>query len=354
VLVAGWGAAVTPDTAARFADAAGWPILADPLSGIRVGASAISTYDSLLRVDDFAAAHRPDLVLRVGAPLTSKVATRWLAPDVPQLVVDPERSWLDPRRAASDLIAADADELLAAVTDALAALPGAGAADGTSMWRSSWVDAERRARAALDDVLDGSEELSEPRVARDLVRELPAGTTLLVASSMPVRDVESFAAARSGVRFLANRGVNGIDGFTSTVLGAAAVTEGPVVALTGDLCFLHDTNGLLNARDRGLDATFVVVDNDGGGIFHFLPYADGTDQFETLFGTPQGVDLAALAAVHRIPVVEVEKASALTAAVDAAIAAGGVRVVLVRTARADNVTRHRDAWAAVAAALHPM
>lgn len=345
-LVAGWGAGVMPDTATRFAAAAGWPVLADPLSGLRTGDHAVSTYDALLRDPRFAAAHRPDLVVRVGAPPTSKPAVTWLAPDLPQILVDPDRSWLDPRHAASELLAVDGDALLDAVVGAL----GEARAQPTP-WLIEWLDAEARARAAIDELLDGREEPFEGRVARDLVAELPGDATLVVASSMPVRDVESFAAPRAGLRFLANRGVNGIDGFTSTVLGIAAASSGPVAALMGDLCFLHDTNGLLGATDRAIDATLVVVDNDGGGIFSFLPQAEHPEHFETLFGTPHGLELMALAAAHRVPVVEVEKASALAPAVADALAAGGVRVVLVRTDRTENVDRHRDAWAAVSAAL---
>src|SRR5439155_777991 len=138
----------------------------------------------------------------------------------------------------------------------------------------------------------------EGRIARDVVRASPEGTSLIVASSMPVRDIESFAAARDGIVFHANRGANGIDGFVSTALGVAAASEGPTVALLGDLCFLHDVNGLLGARERGIDATFVIVDNGGGGIFSFLPQAELPEHFDALFGTPQPVDVAALAAVH--------------------------------------------------------
>jgi 2-succinyl-5-enolpyruvyl-6-hydroxy-3-cyclohexene-1-carboxylate synthase len=171
---------------------------------------------------------------------------------------------------------------------------------------------------------------------------LPDGSALVVASSMPVRDLESFAAPRTGVRVHANRGVNGIDGFVATVLGISAGDDGPTVALTGDLCFLHDANGLLGAVDRGLDAVFVVIDNRGGGIFSFLPQAQLPEHFETLFGTPQPVELTGLAAVHGVPTVEVTRADALAPALLDAISAGGVRMVLVRTERADNVVRHRQ------------
>ncbi|HYV59358.1 MAG TPA: thiamine pyrophosphate-dependent enzyme, partial [Acidimicrobiia bacterium] len=107
----------------------------------------------------------------------------------------------------------------------------------------------------------------------------------------------------------------------------------------------------LGAAARGADATFVVLDNDGGGIFSFLPQAESPEHFELLFGTPHGVDLAALGAMYGVPVVRVEKAGEVVPAVNAAIAAGGVRCVLVPTERADNVARHREAWAAVAAAV---
>ncbi|MBA2326628.1 MAG: 2-succinyl-5-enolpyruvyl-6-hydroxy-3-cyclohexene-1-carboxylic-acid synthase, partial [Actinobacteria bacterium] len=328
LLVAGWGTGVQPATAARFARAAGWPVLADPISGLRTGEHAISAYDALLRVPAFAEEHRPDLVVRVGAPPTSKVTNAVaLAADVPQVLVDPDRAWLDPGRAAAEAVAVDDDALLAAVADQLDRPPA------RSEWLDRWLAAERTARRALDELLDGWEEPFEGRVARDVVDALVAGGTLVVASSMPVRDVESFARPRGGLRFLANRGVNGIDGFVSTVLGAAARTDGPVTALLGDLCVLHDSNGLLGAADRGLDATFVVLDNDGGGIFSFLPQAELPEHFEQLFGTPHGLDLVALAAVHGLTAERVEKASEVVPAVDAAVAAGGVRLVIVPTHR---------------------
>ena len=348
LLVAGWGNGVAPATAARFATAAGWPVLADPISGLRTGAHAVSTYDALLRAPAFVAAHVPDLVVRVGAASTGKPANQGLlGSSVPQLVVDPDRAWLDPQHAAAELVAVEDDALLAAVADRLEP------ASPQSPWLEGWLSAERTARAALDELLDGWEEPFEGRVARDVVDGLSADAALLVASSMPVRDVESFARPRTGVRMLANRGVNGIDGFVSTALGVAAAhqTAGPVVALLGDLCLLHDVNGLLGATDRGLDATFVVLDNDGGGIFSFLPQAGLPEHFELLFGTPHGLDLTGLAGVYGLVAERVEKASAVVPAVDAAIAAGGMRLVIVPTDRAGNVERHREAWQTVAGAI---
>jgi 2-succinyl-5-enolpyruvyl-6-hydroxy-3-cyclohexene-1-carboxylate synthase len=345
LVVAGWGADARPATVLRFAEAAGWPVLADPLSNLRVPGT-VSAYDPLLRDPTFAGAHRPDVVLRVGAPTTNKVAVNWLDPTVDQVVVDPHGAWLDPLHAASGRMVADAELLLGALADAVDVMVD-------EEWVAHWRGADDAARAAVDALVDGWSEPFEGRIARDVVAAAPTGASIVVASSMPVRDLESFAVAREGVTFHANRGVNGIDGFVSTALGlAAAADEGaPTIALVGDLCFLHDSNGLLGAAERGVDATFVVVDNGGGGIFSFLPPADLPDHFEQLFGTPQPVDLGALTAVHGLPVAEVDAADALVPAVGDAVAAGGTRVVRVRTDRADNVTRHREVWAAVADAL---
>ena len=172
---------------------------------------------------------------------------------------------------------------------------------------------------------------------------------LVVASSMPVRDLEGFAG-RVPDRVYANRGVNGIDGLVSTVLGVAAgggESRGGAVGLLGDLAFLHDAGGVLGAPDRNVDAVFVVVDNGGGGIFSFLPQAGLPEHFETLFGTPQPVDVAAVAGVHGIPVTEVGTATEFEPALHATIESGGVQVVRVRTDRAANVASHRDVWRAV-------
>jgi 2-succinyl-5-enolpyruvyl-6-hydroxy-3-cyclohexene-1-carboxylate synthase len=368
VVVAGWGAACDLAVVERFARAAGWPLLADPISGLRQpSAGTVSSYEALLRVPGFAAGHRPDLVVRLGAALTSKAAGAWLDASVPQILVDPDAAWLDPGRSATWRLAADpvlvldglADRLGVASVDAFSGSPEYPSTD----WLDGWRRSETAARFALDDHLDADDEPFEGRVARDVHDCLAAGATLVVASSMPVRDLEAFARPRAGVRVLANRGVNGIDGFTSTTLGVAAAGAGEagageagVVGLMGDLAFLHDAAGLTFAARSGLSAVLVVVDNDGGGIFSFLPQATApsvhADDFEALFGTPHGLDLVSVARSYGLPAERVERAGEVVPAVEKAVAAGGVHVVVVATGdRQRNVERHRRAWAAVASAL---
>jgi 2-succinyl-5-enolpyruvyl-6-hydroxy-3-cyclohexene-1-carboxylate synthase len=250
-----------------------------------------------------------------------------------------------PGRAAALRLTADPSALLAAVSARLEAR-------GPGSWLGEWLEAERLAREAIDGLLDEWAEPFEGRVARDLVAWMPEGGTLVVGSSMPVRDLDAFAAPRDGLRFVANRGLSGIDGFVATALGVAAAGDEPVVALCGDLTLLHDASSLLGAAGRPRGAVLVVCDNDGGGIFSFLPQARlPVELFEPLFGAPHGLDLTALAAAARIPSRVVEKAADLVPALDAALAGGGTSLVVVRGDRAANLARHRAVTEAVAAAV---
>jgi 2-succinyl-5-enolpyruvyl-6-hydroxy-3-cyclohexene-1-carboxylate synthase len=351
LLVTGWGADLRPEAVDAFAAAAGWPVLADPLSGARRGPAAISTYDSLLRVPEFAV-QRPDLVIRAGAGPTSKVLTGWLDESVRQVVIDPEGGWLDPGRTATQLIVADPSALLEALAARLAdgrEVPATARTAGA--WMRRWREADQVARRAIDEALDESEEPFEGRVARDLVAALPDGATLLVGSSMPVRDVDAFATPRAGVRLLANRGASGIDGLVATTLGAAACSEGPTVALLGDLALLHDASSVLGAARRERGAVLVVCDNDGGGIFSFLPHTRlPAERFEARFATPHGLDLGSLAAAAGLRAQRITKASDLGPALEVAMASGRTEVIVVPSDRDANLARHRQVTAAVAAA----
>ena len=344
LVVAGWG---SPHEAVDVAAGLGWPLLTDAISGCR-SVGAVTTYEALLRVPGFADTHRPDLVIRFGGPLTSKAAMAWLGAAVPQILVDPDGAWLDPHRTAAERIAR---------------LPDIGSpATAGDAWLEAWLGAEKVARDALDAFLDADDRPFEGRVARDVAAVCaasPAAPAVVVASSMPVRDLEAFAG-RVPRRVYANRGVNGIDGLVSTVLGVAAGSRSaaepagrPVVGLLGDLAFLHDAGGLLGASRRELDAVFVIVDNDGGGIFSFLPQASlPPDRFEALFGTPPGADPAAVAQAYGVPAERVERARDVGPALEETLAAAGVRVLVVPTGdRTANVDRHRAAWAAVAEAI---
>jgi 2-succinyl-5-enolpyruvyl-6-hydroxy-3-cyclohexene-1-carboxylate synthase len=327
-----------------LARAAGWPVLAEPQSGVRSGPNAVTTYEHLLRDAPFAAGHDPDLVVVVGRLGLSKALLGWLSADVPQVLIDRNGAWLDPNRTVREVVTADPGLTAAAVVDDLLDR-------SDSDWLRSWRRADSLVRAAIDTVLDADELPSEPRTARDLAAAIPAGGVLTVASSMPARDLAMFARPREGLRVFANRGASGIDGFVSTALGVAAASEGPAFALAGDLSLLHDQNGLIPSPTGRADLVLVVVNNDGGGIFSFLPQARFPRGYETLFGTPHGIDLAALAGVYGLGYRRLERAADLTDTVRSASAAGGVHLVEVRTDRAANTELHRRVEAAALEAL---
>ncbi len=325
--------------------AAGWPIVAEATSGVRTGDRAIATAHHLLAHAGFARGHTPDLVLRIGRSGLSRAVAGLLGPEVPQVLLDPDGAWHDPDRTVSDLLVADVGLTCAALTEQLAMTT-------SSEWTDSWRRADRIAREVIDAVLDADDAPSEPRIARDVAAAVPDGGALVVASSMPVRDLDQFMLPRERVRMVANRGASGIDGFVSTALGVALVNGGPTVALCGDLSLLHDANGFLLAPDAPrVDVTFVVVDNDGGGIFSFLPQAGFPGSFERVFGTPHGRDLQRLAAFHDLGYTHVASAGGVTGAVEDAIGAGGIQLVHLRTDRQANVELHRRITAEVGAAL---
>ena len=326
--------------AGAFAAAAGFPLLADPLSRARSGEAAIAHYDALLRNQAFAAAHAPDLVIRIGDLPTSKPLRGWLAAlDAPQIALDPEAAWQDPDAVVAESLPFEpGTALAAAIPEQRISDPG---------WLERWRAADAAAAAAIADVLgDG---LSEPAVAAALA-DLPAEATVFTASSMPVRDVETFWPVRDAPpRVLAHRGANGIDGTIAAAFGAAAAGQGPVVLHIGDVAFVHDLGALLCATRLGLALTIVLVDNGGGGIFDFLPVATQADAYEEHVATPTGLDLAQAATLFGMRHGAPETLADLRAALDEALAGPATTVLHVHTDRAANVALHRAVWDAVAA-----
>ena len=318
----------------------GWPILAEPISGARVP-GVLSAGQALLSSTAFIRDMSPDVVLQVGATPTTR-ATQRLAVSVGQLVVvddhhpdpDPEgRSWR---------LQVDPEVFAGALLERFVARPA-------NAWTDRWLEADAAVRGTIDALYDSWDEPFEGRVARDLASGVPSGATLVVGSSMPIRDLDYSMAPRDGLHVMANRGASGIDGFVSTVLGVAA-SGAPTYALCGDLTLLHDAGSLLWSARRSLNAVFVVPNNGGGVIFDFLPQRT-LPEHETLFITPHGVDLGALCAAAGAGHTRIERATDLIPAVEAAVASGGVHIVEVPSDRARNVARHAEVQAAVDAAL---
>jgi 2-succinyl-5-enolpyruvyl-6-hydroxy-3-cyclohexene-1-carboxylate synthase len=326
---------------AGFCERGGFPLLADPLSGARFGPAAIAHYDALLRSSGELA---PELVLRVGDLPTSKPLRAWLSGlDALQIAFDPENAWQDPAGSVATIVNADPRTTFEALTSRLPKRRK------DTSWLDAWHAADRRAASAIGAAL-GSE-LSEPRVAAELGSSLPDDACLVVASSMPVRDVETFFPARpSAFRVLSNRGANGIDGTVSTAFGVAAASRGPVVLLIGDVALAHDIGGLLAASRLGLRLVIVLIDNDGGGIFHFLPAAREGAEFVEHIATPHGLDFSHAAALYGIGWERVADVASFRTALSSALTADRSTIICVRTNREENVELHRRVWESVRAA----
>jgi 2-succinyl-5-enolpyruvyl-6-hydroxy-3-cyclohexene-1-carboxylate synthase len=330
VIVCGPGAGDVAGPVTALAAEAGWPVLAEPTSGLRCGehdrSHVVSHYDLLLRSDHFAAAHAPQLVLRIGDAPTSKPLRAWLA-EAPQVVIDPHATWHEPTRAAELILAAapgPACDALATGLEMRSFEPDPG-------WLAGWLAGD----AIVPEELERTEDPFEPKLLASLEPLLPDDALLWLSSSMPVRDVEAcFPQSPKPLRFLANRGANGIDGVVSSAAGAGLATGRPTFLLTGELALLHDVGGLLGAVRAGAGLTIVCINNGGGGIFDFLPVAEHADPatYEHHIATPAGVDLERLAALAGIPYTLDDA--------EQGIARPGL--LELRTDRERNVAQHRD------------
>ena len=370
LLVAGPADDPTPDreALADLAAATGFPVLADPLSGHRFGHGGIAAggdsvpvvggYDGYLGAvgDEWP---DPEVVVRFGASPTSKVLRQYLeASDARQFLVDPAAGWREATFTATDLLAADPTRF----ADRLAEDLGE-SADASAAWRDRFADAERRywdlvadaregrlfeGEASSRDESSGSVQF-EGAIASAVAADAPDTATVVVSNSMPVRDLDRFGRPRAAdLRVLGNRGASGIDGVTSTALGAGSATDDPLVLVTGDLAYYHDMNGLLAVARCGVDATIVEINNDGGGIFHMLPIEAFDPPFTDQFRTPHGLDFEPTGDLYGLGFERVADLDSFRSAFGESVDSEGAQVIEVVTDAEDS---HRfrerlEAWVA--------
>jgi 2-succinyl-5-enolpyruvyl-6-hydroxy-3-cyclohexene-1-carboxylate synthase len=330
----------------EIAQKLGWPVLADGLSPLRNYAGTVphlvTTYDTILRNPNAAERLKPEVVICLGNWPTSKVLRAWIEESAAPI-------WMVTRRLDNrDALHGRTVHLPVSLAALAAELPVATDPNG---YEQMWAGYEHRMRVALDDRITQANGLFEGRVTALLAQHLPPDTTLCIANSMPVRDLEYFwPATDQHIRPMCNRGANGIDGTLSTALGVAHAAETPTVLLTGDLALLHDTNGwLITPKFRG-SLTIVLINNAGGGIFEHLPVAQFNPPFEEFFATPQKVDFAKLCAAYGIEHVAVGDWDQLGTHLEH-LPANGVRVLEIVTDRKLDAATRKQLFADLAAEL---
>jgi 2-succinyl-5-enolpyruvyl-6-hydroxy-3-cyclohexene-1-carboxylate synthase len=323
-----------------------FPILADSLSQVRCGTHdqglVVDCYDAFLRSEKLVQALEPEIILRFGATPTSKVLQSYLERhhQARQIVIQ-EGDWQDPMHVASDMFQTDPDQFARE-------LAGAAATTSYREWSGRWLAVAEMTREAIRDQMSDVEEMFEGKIFTELAALLPPRATLFAGNSMPVRDLDAFYPSTSQrIRFLANRGASGIDGVVSTALGASAVTREPTVLVVGDISFYHDMNGLLAAKQYNLNATIVLANNNGGGIFSFLPQLEYKESFEKYFATPHGLTFHAAASLYGLTYSKAVSWEEFHTAVSQSVGSSGTAIVEMQTNRDRNVELHRRIWSTV-------
>ncbi|GGL48582.1 2-succinyl-5-enolpyruvyl-6-hydroxy-3-cyclohexene-1-carboxylic-acid synthase [Sporolactobacillus putidus] len=322
-----------------FAERLGFPVLADPLSQLRRGSytfsNIIECYDSFLRDEQTALLLQPDLVIRFGPMPVSKALMLWLKQQKsPHLVVDGGQGWRDPSAAATEMVYCDEERFC---YDLIDLLPENKHRDWLALWRKI----NEAAKTALLSIRD-EQVLSEEKAVVLTSDLMPDHSCLFVGNSMPIRELDTFLFTGSrDIAVYANRGANGIDGVVSTAVGVSLVSKHTVLVI-GDLSFFHDMNGLLAAKQYQANLTIVLINNDGGGIFSFLPQASEKENFETLFGTPHGLDFSNTARLYGADYKNVGSWSEFASAFTHSFSKPGLKIIEIRTNREENVRKRRQ------------
>lgn len=325
-----------------LADKLAFPILADPLSQLRSGShkkdGIIDSYDTFLRDESAKAAFKPDVVLRFGTMPVSKALLLFLKKQKQAItfVVDGGAGWREPAGLATNMIYCDETDFCHRIGETISEAQ-------ERNWLGLWKSLNEATKNALSSIRD-EEELSEGKLFSLLQDILPEESTLFVGNSMPIRDLDTFFLNNEkGIKTMANRGANGIDGVVSTALGVSTVSENTVLAI-GDLSFFHDMNGLLAAKLQKQNITVLLINNDGGGIFSFLPQANEKEHFETLFGTPHGLDFSHAAMLYGGKYNKVQNWDELKRVLAESFEIPGLKIIEVTTERESNLQSHRNLW----------
>jgi 2-succinyl-5-enolpyruvyl-6-hydroxy-3-cyclohexene-1-carboxylate synthase len=326
----------------------GFPVLADALSQVRCGphdkSLVIDNYDVFIRDDDIAASLEPEVVIRLGALPVSKPLTQYLERyrSAQHILVDESADWRDPFRITSQIWQLDPVAFCEVAALALEERTV------KSEWSGRWLRLAEASREAADRQLGACDEMFEGKVFSELANLLPQEAVVFAGNSMPIRDMDAFfPSSDNPVQFMANRGASGIDGVVSTALGVAAASDERVVLVLGDISLYHDMNGLLAAKNHDLNATIIVLNNDGGGIFSFLPQAEHEEVFETYFGTPHGLTFQAAAEMYGLSYVLAKDWDRFREALRESLVGSGTTIIEVSGDRQRNVALHRQVWQAV-------
>lgn len=318
------------------------PILADPLSQLRAGShhktTIISGYDAMFRSKTIREILKPDYIIRFGAMPISKSFLFYVEEheDVLQIVVEDYENMREPTNHASEYIFTDGSLLC---EDLLAYVERETNGDWLSKWRQM-NDVINEELTVASDV-----KLTEGEAVREMMEVLPDRSRLFVANSMPVRDLDTFFLPTDKHIFVhANRGVSGIDGTVSSALGVAATTKEHVTLIIGDLSFYHDLNSLFAAKHYEIDITILLINNNGGGIFSFLPQAQEEKHFEALFGTPLNIEFEKAISMYGGAYELVDSKQHLQEALHQSYKRGGLTVLEVQTDRSENVLWHKQLW----------
>jgi 2-succinyl-5-enolpyruvyl-6-hydroxy-3-cyclohexene-1-carboxylate synthase len=343
VVVAGSNWWMAPGEVAILASQLRWPLLAEPVSGLRRPAWALAAGQALLGSDRFLERRRPEVVLQIGATPTTRATQRFVSGAERLVVVDLFHVDPDPERHATWRLRADPERLATQLIHRVQPAP-----EG---WKTDWTDPDERARRAMDGVLDATDDATELRLARDLAAAVPEGGTLFVGNSLPIRDLDVAMSPRDGIQVLANRGASGIDGLVSTALGVASAGIGPTFALIGDLSLLHDVGALLwNGPRLPADLVLVVANNRGGAIFGALDQRTLPER-DRLFVTPQDVDIGAVCAAAGVGHVRVERMSSFDGVMRDTRETRGIRVIEVAVPAERSRRQRAELQAAVDAAI---